>query len=83
MDMVGDRFDTRAGKIIADTELDEMRGSVLANLNDDIAAALRDENLAGYRRGCHEVLFSLLDADGMPERLNKQISKMLSEIEDA
>jgi hypothetical protein len=43
MNLVGDKWDTKAGKIIADADLDEMRGSVLANLSDEIASALRNE----------------------------------------
>lgn len=42
VNLVGDKFDTQAGKIIADAEMDEMRGSVLANLQDEIAAAIRN-----------------------------------------
>lgn len=77
VNLVGDRFDTQAGKIIADAELDEMRGSVLANLNDEIAAALREAHASGYRQGFAAALFPLLDAPGMPERLNKQISEAI------
>jgi hypothetical protein len=78
--LVGDRFDTQAGKIIADAELDEMRGSVIANLSDEIASALRDAHVSGRELGQYEALFPLLDAPGMPERLNKQISAAIAAI---
>lgn len=51
VNLVGDRFDTQAGKIIADAELDEMRGSVLANLSDTIAEALREEAARAHLSG--------------------------------
>jgi hypothetical protein len=50
INLVGDKWDTQAGKIIADAGLDEMRGSVLANLSDEIASALRN----AYADGCEE-----------------------------
>jgi len=50
INLVGDRWDTVAGKIIADAELDEMRGSVIANLCDEIASALRNVHADGCEK---------------------------------
>jgi hypothetical protein len=50
--LAGDKYDTQAGKILADADLDELRGNVLANLQDAIASAIRNayaDGLEGKR----------------------------------
>jgi hypothetical protein len=50
MSLVGDKFDSQAGKLVAEAGLDEFRGSVIANLIDEIAAALRNAYVDGLER---------------------------------
>jgi hypothetical protein len=67
INLVGDRWDTVAGKIIADAELDEMRGSVIANLCDEIASALRNVHADGCEKIADGVASLIAERDKLKE----------------